>query len=116
MTLLLSIDSVQLSFLSRQVDAVRDFYHRVIGLAEVPGADDQRLLFALGEATLSLSPVDEVNRGVKPDYLAIKTPAYDEILTRLRQAGHYPVCSLPDASPRVMYVKDPSGNQLAFLG
>ncbi len=67
----------------RQVDAVRDFY-RVIGLDEVPGADDQRpTVFVLGEATLSLSPVDEDRQGVKPDY-CIKTPAYGEILTRLR--------------------------------
>lgn len=111
-----SIESVQLPFLSHRVQAVRDFYHQVIGLDEMASADDQRLLFALGEATLSLSPVDAVSRAVKPDYLAIKTHAYDAILARLRQAGHYPVCSLPDALPRVMYVKDPSGNQLAFLG
>lgn len=112
----ISIESVQLPFLSHRETAVRDFYHRVIGLDEVASANDQRLLFALGDATLSLSPVDEVSRSVKPDYLAIKTPAYDAILARLRQAGHFPVCSLPDATPRVMYVKDPSGNQLAFLG
>ena len=112
----ISIESVQLPFLSHRETAVRDFYHRVIGLDEVASANDQRLLFSLGDATLSLSPVDEVSRSVKPDYLAIKTPAYDAILARLRQAGHFPVCSLPDATPRVMYVKDPSGNQLAFLG
>jgi hypothetical protein len=53
---------------------------------------------------------------VKPDYLALRTGDYDVILARLRRAGHHPVCSLPDAEPRVMYVKDPSGNQLAFLG
>ncbi|KNY10168.1 hypothetical protein AKG08_10540 [Achromobacter piechaudii] len=116
MTSILSIDSIQLPFLARRLHAMRDFYHRVIGLDEVAAGDDQRLFFALGAATLSLSPVDEVSQGVKPDYLAIRTRAYDEILTRLRQAGHFPVCSLPDASPRVMYVKDPSGNQLAFLG
>ncbi|MFY0476238.1 VOC family protein [Achromobacter marplatensis] len=116
MTPFLSIESVQLPFLSRRAEAVRDFYHRVIGLEELAGADGQRLLFSLGGATLSLSPVAEVSRAVKPDYLAFKTPAYDDLLARLRQAGHHPVCSLPDAQPRVMYVKDPSGNQLAFLG
>ncbi|MGV2861653.1 VOC family protein [Achromobacter sp. ESBL13] len=116
MTSLLSIDSVQLPFLSRRLHAVREFYHRVIGLDEMPTQGDQRLLFSLGDATLSLSPVHELSGGVKPDYLALKTRAYDEILARLRQAGHFPVCSKPDASPRVMYVKDPSGNQLAFLG
>ncbi|WMD22376.1 VOC family protein [Achromobacter seleniivolatilans] len=116
MSSILSIDSVQLPFLSRRLDAVREFYQRVIGLDEMDSADDQRLLYALGGATLSLSPVTEVSRAVKPDYLAIKTHAYDEILARLRLAGHHPVCSLPDAVPRVMYVKDPSGNQLAILG
>lgn len=116
MTSFLSIDSVQLPFLTRRAEAVRDFYHRVIGLEEMAGADGQRLLFALGDATLSLSPVAEIRRDVKPDYLTLKTPAYDELLARLRLAGHHPVCSLPDALPRVMYVKDPSGNQLAFLG
>ncbi|WP_286940268.1 VOC family protein [Achromobacter sp. UBA4530] len=110
----LSIESVQLPFLSPRYQAVRDFYHRIIGLEEMPG-DGDRLRFALGDATLSLSPVDEVSRAVKPDYLGIKASAYDDILSRLRQAGHHPVCSLPDALPRVMYVKDPSGNQLAIL-
>jgi len=81
----------------------------------VPAPGGQ-LLFTLGDATLSLSPVAEVSREVKPDYLAIKTRAYDDILLRLRDAGYHPVCSLPDAGQRVMYVKDPSGNQLAFLG
>ncbi|MCY1532418.1 hypothetical protein D9M68_676930 [compost metagenome] len=112
----LSIESVQLPFLAQRLDAVREFYHLIIGLDEVDCADSQRLRFALGEATLSLSPVDEVSRAVRPDYLAIRTRAYDDILARLRQAGHHPVCSLPQASPRVMYVKDPSGNQLAFMG
>ncbi|MFD4840101.1 VOC family protein [Achromobacter sp. NPDC058515] len=116
MSTLLSIDSVQLPFLSRRLDAVREFYLRVIGLDEVAGAGDDRLRFALGEATLSLSPVEEVSRAVRPDYLAIKTRAYDDILARLRLAGHHPVCSLPDVLPRIMYVKDPSGNQLAILG
>lgn len=112
----ISIESVQLPFLAQRLDAVRDFYRVVIGLDEVACGDGQRLRFALGEATLSLSPVDEVSRTVRPDYLAIKTRAYDDILARLTRAGHHPVCSLPQASPRVMYVKDPSGNQLAFLG
>ncbi|MBO1014461.1 VOC family protein [Achromobacter sp. SD115] len=111
-----SIGSVQLSFLAQRREAVREFYSHIIGLDEVAGAGGQRLLFALGEATLSLSPVDEVSREVRPDYLALKTRAYDDILARLRLAGLHPVCSLPDAEPRVMYVKDPSGNQLAFLG
>lgn len=111
----LSIESVQLSFLSQRHQAVRDFYRRIIGLEEVQG-DGDRLRFALGDATLSLSPVDEVSRAVKPDYLAIKASAYDDILSRLQLAGHHPVCSLPDVLPRVMYVKDPSGNQLAILG
>ncbi|EHK67643.1 VOC family protein [Achromobacter arsenitoxydans] len=110
-----SIESVQLSFLSHRQDAVREFYRRVIGLQEIPGAGGERLRFALGEATLSLSPVEEVSRGVRPEYLAIKASAYDDILARLRLAGHHPVCSLPDSLPRVMYVKDPSGNQLAIL-
>ncbi len=110
----LSIESVQLPFLAHRHEAVREFYLRVIGLQEVPG-DGDRLRFALGDATLSLSPVDEVSRAVKPDYLAIKASAYDDIQSRLRLAGHHPVCSLPDALPRVMYVKDPSGNQLAIL-
>ncbi|WP_241069666.1 VOC family protein [Achromobacter insuavis] len=110
-----SIGSVQLSFAARQLDAVREFYRGTLGLDEMP-VPDGRLLFALGDATLSLSPVAEVSRGVRADYLAIRTGAYDDILLRLRDAGYHPVCSLPDASPRVMYVKDPSGNQLAFLG
>ncbi|MGE8688319.1 MAG: VOC family protein [Achromobacter sp.] len=112
----LSIDSVQLPFLARRLDAMREFYHLIVGLDEVACADGQRLRFALGEATLSLSPVDELNRAVRPDYLAIRTRAYDDILARLTRAGHHPVCSPPQASPRVMYVKDPSGNQLAFMG
>ncbi|ADP16347.1 hypothetical protein AXYL_03027 [Achromobacter xylosoxidans A8] len=116
MSTILSIGSVQLPFLAQRQEAVREFYRHVIGLEEVAGAGGQRLLFALGEATLSLSPVDEVSREVRPDYLALKTRAYDDILARLRLAGLHPVCSLPDAEPRVMYVKDPSGNQLAFLG
>ncbi|MEN4918401.1 VOC family protein [Achromobacter spanius] len=111
----LSIESVQLPFLSHRQDAVREFYQRVIGLQDVSAADDGRLRFALGEATLSLSPVEQVSRTVKPDYLAIKASDYDDILARLQTAGHHPVCSLPDALPRVMYVKDPSGNQLAIL-
>lgn len=110
-----SIGSVQLSFVARRLDAVREFYLHTVGLDEVP-APGGRLLFALGDATLSLSPVDEISRAVKPDYLTIKTRAYDDILLRLRVAGYHPVCSLPDAGQRVMYVKDPSGNQLAFLG
>ncbi len=116
MSSILSIESVQLPFLSHRQDAVREFYLRVIGLEEMPGDEGERLRFALGEATLSLSPVEEVSRAVRPDYLAIKTRAYDDILARLQRAGHHPVCSLPDVQPRVMYVKDPSGNQLAILG
>lgn len=116
MSSILSIESVQLPFLSHRQDAVREFYLRIIGLDEVAGAHDDRLRFALGEATLSLSPVEEVSRAVRPDYLAIKARAYDDILARLRLAGHHPVCSLPHVLPRVMYVKDPSGNQLAILG
>lgn len=115
MSTLLSIESVQLPFLSHRHDAVRDFYLRVIGLEEVPDADGERLRFALGDATLSLSPVLEISREVRPDYLAIKAGAYDAILSRLVGAGHHPVCSLPEVQPRVMYVKDPSGNQLAIL-
>ncbi|MFJ3460092.1 VOC family protein [Achromobacter spanius] len=115
MSSILSIESVQLPFLSHRQEAVREFYQRVIGLQEVAGADDDRLRFALGDATLSLSPVEAVSRTIKPDYLAIKASAYDDILSRLRLAGHHPVCSLPDVLPRVMYVKDPSGNQLAIL-
>ncbi len=115
MSSLHSIESVQLPFLSHRHDAVRDFYLRVIGLDEVLGADDERLRFALGDATLSLSPVQDISRAVRPDYLAIKAGAYDAILSRLVSAGHHPVCSLPDVRPRVMYVKDPSGNQLAIL-
>ena len=116
MSTILSIGSVQLPFLVQRQDAVREFYRHIIGLDEMAGAGGQRLLFALGEATLSLSPVEDVSREVKPDYLALRTGDYDDILARLRLAGHHPVCSLPDAEPRVMYVKDPSGNQLAFLG
>ncbi|QKH39050.1 VOC family protein [Achromobacter pestifer] len=116
MSTILSIGSVQLPFLAQRQETVREFYSNIIGLDEMAGAGGQRLLFALGEATLSLSPVEEVSREVKPDYLALRTGAYDEILARLRLAGHHPVCSLPDAEARVMYVKDPSGNQLAFLG
>ena len=52
----LSIDSVQLPFLARRLDAMREFYHLIVGLDEVACADGQRLRFALGEATLSLSP------------------------------------------------------------
>ncbi|WP_263912699.1 VOC family protein [Achromobacter sp. 79A6] len=115
MSTISSIGSVQLSFVARRLDAVREFYRGAIGLDEVPAPGGQ-LLFTLGDATLSLSPVAEVSREVKPDYLAIKTRAYDDILLRLRKAGYHPVCSLPDAGQRVMYVKDPSGNQLAFLG
>ncbi|MBD9380063.1 VOC family protein [Achromobacter sp. ACM02] len=116
MSTILSIGSVQLPFLVQRQAAVREFYGHIIGLDEMARAGGQRLLFALGEATLSLSPVDEISREVKPDYLALRTGDYDVILARLRRAGHHPVCSLPDAEPRVMYVKDPSGNQLAFLG
>lgn len=116
MSTIVSIGSVQLPFLAQRQEAVREFYRHIIGLDEVAGTGGQRLLFALGEATLSLSPVEEVSKGVKPDYLALRTRAYDDILARLRRAGLHPVCSLPNAEPRVMYVKDPSGNQLAFLG
>lgn len=116
MSTILSIGSVQLSFLAGRQAEVREFYRHVIGLDEVSGIDGQRLLFTLGDATLSLSPVEKVSRGVRPDYLAFRTSAYDEVLARLRRAGFDPVCSLPQAEPRVMYVKDPSGNQLAFLG
>lgn len=116
MSTIVSIGSVQLPFLAQRQEAVREFYRHIIGLDEVAGTGGQRLLFALGEATLSLSPVEEVSREVKPDYLALRTRAHDDILARLRRAGHHPVCSLPNAEPRVMYVKDPSGNQLAFLG
>ncbi|MDF8363931.1 VOC family protein [Achromobacter anxifer] len=116
MSTIFSIGSVQLSFLAGRQDVVREFYGQVIGLQEVAGAGDQRLQFALDDAILSLSPVEEVSREVRPDYLAFKTSAYDEVLERLRLAGFHPVCSLPGSAPRVMYVKDPSGNQLAFLG
>lgn len=112
----ISIASVQLPFLAQRRQAVREFYQLTIGLDEVEGAEGQRLRYALGDATLLLSPVEEVSRSIRPDYLAIKTRAYDEILARLTDAGHHPVCSLPEAAQRVMYVKDPSGNQLAFLG
>lgn len=116
MSTILSIGSVQLPFLAGREDAVREFYRHVVGLDEIPGMDDQRLRFTLGDATLSLSPVETVSRDVRPDYLGLRTSAYDEVLARLRQAGFHPVCSLPQAEPRVMYVKDPCGNQLAFLG
>ena len=44
------------------------------------------------------------------------TDAFDTVRDRLHAAGHHPVCSAADAPERVMYVKDPSGNQLALLG
>ena len=59
MSTISSIGSVQLSFVARRLDAVREFYRGAIGLDEVPAPGGQ-LLFTLGDATLSLSPVAEV--------------------------------------------------------
>ncbi|OZI43641.1 hypothetical protein CEK29_10885 [Bordetella genomosp. 5] len=116
MSTILSIESVQLSFVARQAGAVREFYRHILGLHEVAGEGDARLTFALGNATLSLSPVASRSAGVKADYLALRTDAFEQVRDRLQAAGHHPVCSVPDAAERVMYVKDPSGNQLALLG
>ncbi|MGE8666221.1 MAG: VOC family protein [Achromobacter mucicolens] len=116
MSFILSIDSVQLSFLDRQAGAIRDFYRHILGLNEVAGESGARLTFALGNATLSLSPVAALAAGVKADYLALRTDAFEAVRDRLHAAGHHPVCSADNAPERVMYVKDPSGNQLALLG
>ncbi|KAG0740366.1 hypothetical protein G6F24_017041 [Rhizopus arrhizus] len=72
-------------------------------------------MLAIGRALMTnpdLLILDEATEGRAPK---IREEIWN-CLARLRQAGHHPVCSLPDAQPRVMYVKDPSGNQLAFLG
>lgn len=116
MSSILSIESVQLSFVARQAGAIREFYRHILGLNEVSSAGGARLTFALGNATLSLSPVSTLTPGVKADYLALRTDAFDTVRDRLHAAGHHPVCSAADAPERVMYVKDPSGNQLALLG
>ncbi len=111
----LSLASVQLSYASRQSAAVRDFYRRILGLRELDG-EGRQFSFALGNATLLLSPVARLERPLTADVLALRTEAYEQVLERLRAAGHHPVCSAPGAPRRVMYVKDPGGNQLALVG
>ncbi|SHG89078.1 VOC family protein [Pollutimonas bauzanensis] len=109
------LDYVQIPFLRDHAEDVRAFYRKVIGLCEINTDHDHKIRFSLGNANIALTPVDSVEDTVRADYLAIKTQSFDAIFERLTAAGYFPVCARRSATERVMYIKDPSGNQLALL-
>jgi catechol 2,3-dioxygenase-like lactoylglutathione lyase family enzyme len=108
------------------LDAARDFYERVLGLAAVPGIKQLAAAFALPDGGMLL--IFDPNRSVDPSrdipphgvrgegHLAFRASDLDAWLLHLEQ--HAIAIELDHTWPqggRSVYVRDPGGNSVEFV-
>jgi catechol 2,3-dioxygenase-like lactoylglutathione lyase family enzyme len=124
----MSVTSIEhVLVLSDDIEATRDFYCAVVGLAvgerpklAFPGywlyAEGtacvhiaERRPYAAHAAALGLK-VPERDPGVGPvDHIAFAAPDYDELLDRLERRGVAAVTNAVPDGPRQVFIEDPNG-------
>jgi catechol 2,3-dioxygenase-like lactoylglutathione lyase family enzyme len=114
----LAFDHVQLAMPPGREDEARAFYVAACGMTELPKpvelAKRGGAWFASGELQLHLG----VEPGFQPSakaHPALRCAAFDELLERLRAAGHDVREDASVPATRRAFVNDPFGNRLELI-
>jgi catechol 2,3-dioxygenase-like lactoylglutathione lyase family enzyme len=112
------LDHVQVAAPAGCETEARSFYGGLLGLSEVAKPEPLRarggVWFECGEQQLHIGVDDEFRPALKA-HPAFAVAAYDELLSRLREAGVEVESEEGIAGVRRSYVRDPWGNRLELV-
>ncbi|HMK84878.1 MAG TPA: VOC family protein [Steroidobacteraceae bacterium] len=114
----LRIDHVQLAMPRGGEADARRFYGELLGLHETPKPPDLAARggawFELGDVQVHLG-VDTEFRPAKKAHVGFVVGALDELVARLRAAGHDPRIADPLSGRHRAFVEDPFGNRVELI-
>lgn len=113
-----AIDHVQLAMPAGEEEKARAFYHRVLGIEEVPKpphlAVRGGVWFEQGNLKIHLG-VEKDFRAAKKAHPALLVEDLNELTEKCRSAGYEVVSDEPLEGYNRVYVSDPFGNRIELM-
>lgn len=111
-----SIHHIHFEFPSHSREDVRFFYGTVLNAHELPVPEKKQFLqFAIGQQLLCFTPETRASCRKPAQHVAFNIQGIALLKQRLKNFDLDFIESHPEKPERHIYIKDPAGNQLAFL-